>query len=484
MSTVAATPVVGTGHQIRRFRSLLADSGFDAGGVRHVLRAGDELLSGPRDLQVHLRRLAQEPSPLATLVELFVLGATVPRDRAVAHFAPSGLASAADLGLLDIAEEVTALVRIVPHDELLIASDPPNDRQVDHVAGVHRPSATLAHLTVRNHVARALDVGTGNGIQALLLASHAKQVVATDVNERALAFAAFNAALNGVENIELRAGSFFEPVRGERFDLVVANPPYVVSPESEYLFRDSGLGRDRVSEELVRELPHVLTEDAFATVMISWIDGGEDPPRPATWLAGSGCDGFILHSGKEEALASASVWNREAVSPEEYGERLNRWADYYRDEGIEALGYGALVVRRRAEPNWVRALELPAGRLSPAEEHVARLFAAQDFLAAEPALLEARFAFAPGVGLEQHLAPSHAGWAVQETTLVASRGLGFRVGLDANSARIVTMLRPDRPLSSALTAAATGIATDTDAVRRAGAGLVRRLLELGLLVPA
>ena len=59
----------------------------------------------------------------------------------------------------------------------------------------------------------ALDLGTGCGIQALLAAKHAERVVATDVNPRALGFAAFNAALNGIETIELRDGSGFDPVR-------------------------------------------------------------------------------------------------------------------------------------------------------------------------------------------------------------------------------------------------------------------------------
>jgi SAM-dependent methyltransferase len=477
-------PVLGRGDDVRRLRAFLDERRFGAEAVRELLRSGDELLSTPFDVPVHLRRLSHEPTSLATLVELFILGVAVPRARAEQHFEPLGLDLAAELGLVDVGEDVYARVRLIPHDELLIASDPSADRQADHVAGVHRPSATLAHLTVRTPVRRALDVGTGNGIQALLLAAHAEEVVATDVNERALAFAAFNAALNGIDNIELRAGSFLEPVQGERFDLVVANPPYVVSPENEYVFRDSGLGRDHVSEELVRVLPEVLADGAFATVMVSWIDGGEDPPRPAAWLAGSGCDAFILHSGTEEALASAAAWNRDAGSPREYRERLNHWADYYRDEEIDALGYGAIVLRRRSGANWVRALELPAGRLSPAEEHVARLFAAQDFLAGAPQLLEGRFAFVPGAGLEQRLGQGEASWTVQETVLVATEGLGFRIGLDPNTARIVAALRPDRPLRELLTGVAADIDADADAVLRAGAELLRRLLELGLLRPA
>ena len=88
----------------------------------------------------------------------------------------------------------------------------------DFVPGIQSPSVTLAKLAVRRRIRRALDLGTGCGIQALLAAKHAEHVVATDVNPRALSFAAFNARLNGVENIEFRLGNSFEPVAGERFD--------------------------------------------------------------------------------------------------------------------------------------------------------------------------------------------------------------------------------------------------------------------------
>src|SRR5205814_2148722 len=108
-----------------------------------------------------------------------------------------------------------------------------------------------AALTPRRRVARALDVGTGNGAQALLAARHSAQVVATDVNPRALKYTQLNAALNGVANLETRAGSLFEPVAGERFDLVTCNAPYVISPETRWQYRDGGLPGDELSERVV-----------------------------------------------------------------------------------------------------------------------------------------------------------------------------------------------------------------------------------------
>ena len=81
-------------------------------------------------------------------------------------------------------------------------------------------------------MARALDVGTGCGVQALHATRHADAVVATDVSARALAFARLTLALNGARAVDLRQGDLLEPARGEQFDLVVSNPPFVITPRT------------------------------------------------------------------------------------------------------------------------------------------------------------------------------------------------------------------------------------------------------------
>ncbi|PWQ85858.1 methyltransferase, partial [Enterococcus faecium] len=68
----------------------------------------------------------------------------------------------------------------------------------DHVLGIGGASVSLAHAVIRHPVARALDLGTGCGIQALHLDAHCEQIVATDTNPRALALAAATARLNGM----------------------------------------------------------------------------------------------------------------------------------------------------------------------------------------------------------------------------------------------------------------------------------------------
>ena len=76
--------------------------------------------------------------------------------------------------------------------------------------------------------ARVLDVGTGSGLLAITAALDGAHATAIDVSRRAVACAALNARLNGVRVRALR-GDLLAPVRGERFDAIVSNPPYLPS---------------------------------------------------------------------------------------------------------------------------------------------------------------------------------------------------------------------------------------------------------------
>ncbi|HWN20588.1 MAG TPA: methyltransferase [Gaiellaceae bacterium] len=477
--------------ELAALRAVLAAAGYTGPAIQARLGTDRDVLSRPADFAPHLRRLEGDESALASLIRIFVLLASESVEAADRVFAPLGADGLERLGLVSRQDErLVAAVRLIPHDEFAVASDlSESEAGAEHVPGVQRPSNTLANLTIRRPVARALDMGTGNGIQALLAARHAEHVVATDVNERALAFARFNLALNSAENVELRLGSFLEPVAGERFDLVVANPPYVISPESSFVFRDSGLGRDRVSEELVRALPALLEEGGLATVMVSWVQEGDDlTARPGAWLDGSGCDAWILHTGTDDALSAAAGWNRAAPTPEERAEKIDRWLEYYRSEGIEAISYGAIVLRKRSDAaNWLRSTELPRGRFAQAGPALERMLAAQDFLetvATDELLLDHRFRIADDVTLEQRLAQERGLWALRQAELRLEGGLGFTAGLDPSAARVVSGLDPSRTLRAALEEAADALEVDRNEFLPAGAALLRRMVTLGFAVPA
>ena len=151
------------------------------------------------------------------------------------------------------------------------------------VPGVQGPSDLLARLTPRAQVTRALDLGTGCGIQAVLSRGTPTTSLRPTSTNAALGVARRNAALNLTHGIDFRLGDLLEPVHGEQFDLIVANPPYPISPEHTYVFRDAPVRGDELCRRLVEAVPEALADGGIAVVLVSWV--GTDRLRSA----GVGC---------------------------------------------------------------------------------------------------------------------------------------------------------------------------------------------------
>lgn len=477
---------------VRRLRDVLVTAKFDAEKIGGALGTEGEILSRASDIPVQLRQLEQHGT-FGALVRLLIVGVDVPVQELAPAVVPLTVDDLVRLRIVERHDDLArALVRIVPHDPLLITSDvrlhSGQPAPADHVPGVHRPSVTLANLTVRKPVRSFLDLGTGCGVEALLASTHAERVLATDVSPRAVNFAAFNAQLNLARNIELRAGSWFDPIGDERFETIVCNPPYVISPASEYIYRDSGLVGDSVSEQVVRSVPAHLEEDGFATIAISWIaDPDGDAAEPVKrWVRDSGCDAWLLHYRTDKPLETAAIWNQtESGDPERYAKLIDTWLAYYRELGIRGIAYGSLVLRRRQATNWFRTDPLPPGRLKAASDHVLRVFAAHDLLAGAAGgdlLLGERIRLAPKATIEQRVRFTEGTPRVEEMTLTLDEGVGFQAGMEPQVLSMLTQLDGRRTLREALAEAARreGV-SDVEVYERAALPVVRRMFEVGFL---
>ena len=297
-----------------------------------------------------------------------------------------------------------------------------------------------------------LDLGTGCGIQALLAAKHSGRVIATDVNERALAFARFNAALNGIDIIDFRRGHLLEPVEHECFDLVVANPPYVISPDSAYAYRDSGHPRDSLCRTSCEVSPKCSPKAHSLTSSSRWVHApgeGDDWSEPLRdWVRGTGCDAWLLHYRTDDPLAHAAGWLRPLASDSQRSTkpRLTAGSTISAPE-IEAVGYGAVVLRRRSDTQTGFGWRYSIERLEPATEHTLRVFAAEDYLPAtdDRALLGYDSRLSTPTGWSRSSSVGEGRFEVESQTLALTDGLAFRAGLDLSTA----MLSPTSTLADA-----------------------------------
>ncbi|MCV9995127.1 methyltransferase [Paeniglutamicibacter sp. ZC-3] len=337
-----------------------------------------------------LRRIAAQPEPtaLGTILGMFMLGTDVGDDEVAAAFPATGIAGLRALGLIEDADgsrNRRARIDLRPHAsdadaEIWVASDlgahqRPGVLRHDHVLGIGQASLTLAQTTVRPQVDSALDLGTGCGIQAFHLLSHARRVVATDISVRALGFTRFNLLLNHQAldidpgdlsaRVDLRLGSLLEPVAGEHFDLVVSNPPFVITPRTagqddseRFTYRDGGMPGDSLVATLVRTLPGVLKPGGCAQMLANWeITAAENPEEepdwsagPRSWLTGD-TEAWFIQREVVSPTGYAETWLRDASQgrdPEAFAAQYGAYLDDFASRNVTAIGFGMVWLRRPA----------------------------------------------------------------------------------------------------------------------------------------
>jgi methylase of polypeptide subunit release factors len=457
---------------------------------------------GRDDPEAALAELERRPfSAAGVLGALFVLGA--PRsvaevDRALPALRAEG---AARLGLVRTeGARVLPLVDLRPYalaDESgvaawWIASDPGEmalgaELPEDHVLGAGSASATLAQILVPIGAGAVLDIGTGSGVQALIAARSAGRVVGTDVSARALGFAAFNAALNGVP-IELREGSLYEPAAGERFDRIVSNPPFVITPRAEgvpeYTYRDGGFRGDGLVEAVVRGAAAHLAPGGVAQLLGNWeVRGDLDAARERVLGWADGLDVWVVERDLLDPAQYAETWVRDGGAQpgtRRYRALVRAWLDDFAARGVTAIGAGYVTLRagdaglRRFEH-----LDGPVG--SGVGAAIAAGLAAHDLQRArsDDALADLVLAVAPDVTEHRHYWPGDA----DPTVIELRQGTGFaRVRrVDTVTAAVVGACDGELPVGRIADAVARLLDADPAATRDAVLPVVRELLVEGFL---
>lgn len=311
---------------------------------------------------------------VAVLTALFMLGEPVGAAALETALPRTGVAGALTIGLVVPTQSASGEQRYAPAVDLRpheaedahgsvrwwVASDlgelvTGQALAPDHVLGIGRAGLTLAALTPRKPVETALDLGVGCGIQTLYLLRHVRQVVATDISTRALEFTAFNVALAGVDSarVQLRQGNLLEPVAGQRFDLIVSNPPFVITPPS---VRQAGLPlmeyRDAggpILPALVRGLEDHLNPDGVAVMLGNWEhrEGSSWRTSVNQWI-GKSLDAWIIQREVQDPVEYAAMWLRDGgLTPERSGvafeNALAAWQEDFDSRQVSGVGMGYLV---------------------------------------------------------------------------------------------------------------------------------------------
>ncbi len=496
LSDAAATDRLGTDLRV---------AGYTADDVTELLGVSAHRALGRGEFAPALRA-TRDPSPLATLTRLFLLGCTED-ERTVSRALPrTGITAAIEQGVLERSgDAIRAALDIRPYSadgqEFLLVSDLDSDTRPgpvrrDHVLGIGAASMTLARAVIREPVDRALDVGTGSGVQALHLAGHAREVVATDVNPRALALAAATARLNG-QHWDLRGGSMYDPVAGEDFDLIVCNPPFVIGDgELRYSYRDSGLAGDGICRALIEGVRTHLRPGGTAQLLANWIvrEGADWRDRVGSWVQASGCDAWVVQRELADPAEYVGLWLTDAgedakapgADPAAAAALAEHWLDYLAAERVQGIGMGLITLQcnNSAAPSvTLDEITGPGEEVTGAEAAGFLRRRAWVERATDADLLASRLLLSPQSILEQRSLAGDEGWTTVLRMIRRPGGPGATLELDDWGQALLAGCRGRATLQLLIDLLAAAHGLSADALAAAVLPAVRVAVIRGLLAP-
>jgi hypothetical protein len=376
-----------TGNVVEGLRAAFAAADYTVEGVAARLGTQANAALARNETTLAVRR-TDSGDALDTMIRLFLLQRQVPKGLVNKAF------PGVDLVALGIVANDRAVVDVRPFAEddqqwWVVADLTPGldgrreAMRSDYVLGIAPASLSLVHLTVPIKAERALDIGTGCGIQSLHLANRVSQTVATDVNPRALELARATAALNRIE-LDVRTGSLFEPVAGERFDLIISNPPYVISPpDSQLTYRETSFAGDSLVQQLVQQAPQHLTDGGWCQLLANWtcVRGQDWRDRLATWTGNRSA--WVVQREQLDPSEYVELWLRDAGlhGTPSYQSKYDEWLRWLDDQQVEAIGMGWITLHN--VPGTLDAEEWPYEIERPIGPHVLRRFERQEGLPAD-----------------------------------------------------------------------------------------------------
>src|SRR5271166_4457840 len=420
---------------LQRLRQVLKESGYCEAGT------------APTFSDAPPQRPGESAPQLNTLLCLFYFKEAVGRENANQALHPLTAEELADAGFLRMdGENVRANVLIQPYEDLFFAIDQLERQPETALMQISGSSLLVANSMVRRPSRASLDLGTGCGFLAALLAQHSEQVYAVDLNPTAVKFADFNCRWNGLRNVTSVEGNLTAPVRDKRFDLIVCNPPFMICPvtsvfTSRIRFKYSGQEGDEFCINLAREASLLLHEDGYLHMTFEWLEHeGEDwKAKLSSSFSGTACDVWGMRLFSQAADAYVSQWLADeketdwlADAREMHGfdpEALYREGiRYFRERKIESIGTGLLIMRRCSKrPNFLWFEEAPDDQSEPYGESVATLFDVriQVSNSSDAALLEERLVASHDIEIIQRTRLEKGNWAVTESEINRYQGLKY-----------------------------------------------------------
>jgi SAM-dependent methyltransferase len=365
--------------QFAVLREHLLRSGFNEKALR-------QRLDVPPGKEMDLAGLSGNPpvkpkvgDGLDALIYLFVLGESLPVTEAMTLFPPAVWEAMSKTKLIlpdpADADRCLASVALYPIRDLFIASD--RWSNPDHSAREMFPDIVYPALTKSakqfidftsfDTCDDFLELCAGTAPAALLASRSAKNIWATDIAERSIDFAKFNAALNGIHNVTFAQGDLYQPVEGRTFDRIAAHPPYVPVLKPAEIFYGGGEVGEEITKRIIMGLPSRLKPGGrlYCRTMGTERPGHPFEQRIREWL------------GERHADFDVALFARVNLEPRQFAleETINKnggrqefaqWEKMFAKNDVHELVIGIVIVQRHTDQRPSFTIRRTIGSATPA----------------------------------------------------------------------------------------------------------------------
>lgn len=382
---------------LRELSARLRALGVGREAIAPFMRHGEHWLDVMRR-PLRTFYLRREPSPLVFALRLFVFMDPVTHEEALEALASERLLSQLlEVGLLVPrgAGVVCPFLLNAVEDQYVFCDDLSNRGEA--VMGASATTAGLLQATWPvKPLARVLDLGCGAGTAALMFADGGAEVVGSDINPRAIVLAKLNQTLNARANVTFLTGDLFEPVGTDRFDLIVAQPPFVSKPDSEeaVAYLHGGARGDELLLRILGQLPAHLAPGGRAVFLVDWprYDDVSPAERIRAALGEENFDLLLFVSPPKEVGEHVAIYaaGNHPHFGEQYEQAVHAHLAHLARLGVTELRAVLFVVRATDRTPWTHEIATQSFvRARPTGVQIERLIAAQDLLAGDSAALRA-----------------------------------------------------------------------------------------------
>ncbi|NQY06351.1 MAG: methyltransferase [Flavobacteriaceae bacterium] len=337
------------------FYQILHRLNYNQKEICNCLKIDDLQHIKPTHLAYFERYILKE-EPLHHLIRLFLLRGNISWKQAKELFGDALLNILLAINMLGVKKnkQLFSYVALYHVDGFFIATDhrflflKEDQMEEDPVMYIGSDSLGLIQTAPRYYSNHTLDLCTGSGVQAIVASRYSRQVLAIDINPRAIRFARFNAMLNGIHNMDVQLGNLYEKLKFNCFDTILANPPFVPSPNLETKFRDGGSSGEDILKTIISGASKRLSNKGQLFIVTDLVNVSKYEQKLKKWWHNDNADILLLKTAdRDEILFSVPHCHHPfGQSYEAFNSELFSWIENFRTEQLTAVNFGYILIKK------------------------------------------------------------------------------------------------------------------------------------------